>query len=122
MRVIGLTILIGLIASGSSLAESWSRFRGDNGSGLAPSTAKLPAEIGPEKHVVWKIELPPGHSSPAVRDGRIFLTAVREKQLVTIGLDQATGKILWESSSFGSDSFIAERKGKKIIIFINMTK
>ncbi len=96
MRVLGLTLLIGLIIGNLGFADSWSRFRGDNGSGLASSAAKLPADIGPDRHVVWKTELPPGHSSPAVQDGRIFLTAVRDQKLVTIGVDQATGKILWE--------------------------
>src|SRR5262249_42947983 len=47
-------------------------------------------------HVVWKTELPPGHSSPVIVGDKIFLTAVREKDhLETIGLDRGTGRILW---------------------------
>jgi outer membrane protein assembly factor BamB len=45
---------------------------------------------------LWKTALPPGHSSPAVFGDRVFLTAVRDKRLWTIGLDRATGEILWE--------------------------
>src|SRR3989449_5696704 len=75
--------------------ESWSRFRGPNGSGVSIST-RLPAELGPDKNVIWKVALPFGHSSPALTRDRIFLTATRSDRLVTICLDRQTGKILWE--------------------------
>ena len=93
--------LVVVIASVTSLAsaESWPRFRGENGSGLAASGSNLPAEIGPDKHVVWKIELPPGHSSPVIVGDRIYLTAERDQKLVTIALDRASGKLLWERAA-----------------------
>ena len=75
--------------------DGWSRFRGPNGSGVSTST-HLPSEFGPETNVVWKTELPFGHSSPALTRERIFLTAARGEKLVTICLDRRTGKILWE--------------------------
>ena len=75
--------------------EGWSRFRGPNGSGVSTST-RLPAEFGPDTNVVWKTELPFGHSSPALTRDRIFLTGARGERLVTICLDRRTGKILWE--------------------------
>ena len=60
----------------------------------------LPTEIGPDKHVVWKTELPPGHSSPAIVGDKIFLTAVRDKEhLETIALDRGSGKILWRAEA-----------------------
>ncbi|MEZ5399306.1 MAG: PQQ-binding-like beta-propeller repeat protein [Bryobacteraceae bacterium] len=88
----------------------WPRFRGPDGAGVAIRTTKLPAEIGPEKNVVWKTELPPGHSSPIVAGGRIFLTAAeggsssdagRDKvvdqggKLYTFAIQRQTGEILW---------------------------
>lgn len=79
-----------------SAGEVWSRFRGENGSGVAAAGSKLPTEIGPDKSVVWKVPLPPGHSSPAVHGDRIYVTAEREQKLVTISLDRATGKTVWE--------------------------
>jgi outer membrane protein assembly factor BamB len=75
--------------------EGWSRFRGPNGSGVSTST-RLPTEFGPDKNVVWKTELPFGHSSPALTRERVFLTAARGERLVTICLDRRTGRILWE--------------------------
>ena len=76
-------------------AEGWSRFRGPNGSGVSDST-HLPSEFGPDKNVVWKTPLPFGHSSPALTRDRIFLTAARADNLVTICLDRQSGRILWE--------------------------
>jgi outer membrane protein assembly factor BamB len=56
-------------------------------------------EFGPEKNVVWKTPLPPGHSSPILSDDRIFLTAHEDKKLLTLCLDRETGKILWRRES-----------------------
>jgi outer membrane protein assembly factor BamB len=75
--------------------EGWSRFRGPNGSGISTST-RVPTEFGPAKNVIWKTELPFGHSSPALTRDRIFLTAARADRLVTICLDRSNGQILWE--------------------------
>jgi outer membrane protein assembly factor BamB len=57
---------------------SWAQFRGANASGRQDEPAGVPAEIGPDKNVVWKVALPPGHSSPVVFGDRIFLTAERK--------------------------------------------
>src|SRR5262245_56455131 len=78
--------------------EAWSRFRGPNGSGVSTST-RLPTEFAPDKNVIWKTELPFGHSSPALTRDRIFLTGARSDRLVTIALNRQTGKILWERDS-----------------------
>ena len=70
---------------------SWPCFRGPK-AGVAVGDQKLPAEIGPDKNVIWKTPLPPGHSSPIVFGERIFLNAVRDKELLVIALDRRTGK------------------------------
>src|SRR6185295_43855 len=100
-----ISILVALIALGAASTptdgpdpEAWSRFRGPNGSGVSAST-RLPTEFGPDKNVIWKVELPFGHSSPALTRERIFLTAARADRLVTICLDRQTGKTLWERES-----------------------
>ena len=73
----------------------WSRFRGPNGSGIS-ETKNLPAEFGPEKNVVWKVDLPQGYSSPIIYENRIFLTGLRDQSLLTIAVDRTNGKVLWE--------------------------
>ena len=81
-----------------STAADWPRFRGPNGAGVAETPA-LPDSIGPDKHVVWKTALPPGHSSPVISGSRIFLTAFEGDKLFTIALDRGSGKILWRRES-----------------------
>jgi outer membrane protein assembly factor BamB len=97
-NLFGFCLLVLALSATASVnaAEVWSRFRGEGGSGRAAVGSKLPTEIGPDKHVVWKIELAPGHSSPVVIGDRLYVTAEKNKQLVTIALDRATGKTLWE--------------------------
>jgi outer membrane protein assembly factor BamB len=90
-------------------AADWPQFRGVNGSGVAEATG-LPAQFGPKKNVVWKTEVPFGHSSPVIVGGVIYLTgaeggsradAGREKvvdeggKLFTFALDRKTGRFLW---------------------------
>jgi len=77
-------------------AGSWSQFRGPNAGGRTAEERALPTEIGPDSHVVWKVALPPGHSSPAIVGDRIYVTAEREKKLLTIALDRRSGETLWE--------------------------
>jgi outer membrane protein assembly factor BamB len=81
-----------------SPAADWPRFRGPNGTGVAETSA-LPDSIGRDKHVVWKIALPPGHSSPVIGGDRIFLTGFEGEKLFTIALDRGGGKILWRRES-----------------------
>lgn len=76
-------------------ADEWPQFRGPNGTGVS-DTKGLPAEFGPNKNVVWKTELPPGHSSPVLTRDRIFVTGHKNDQLFVICLDRQTGKILWQ--------------------------
>src|ERR1041384_2486105 len=79
-----------------SASDEWSQFRGPNGSGVS-ETKGLPSEFGPNKNVVWKTELPPGHSSPVLTRDRIFVTAHdKSNKLLVLCLDRQTGKILWQ--------------------------
>ncbi|HLY18809.1 MAG TPA: PQQ-binding-like beta-propeller repeat protein [Bryobacteraceae bacterium] len=80
--------------SGAVSAADWPRFRGPNGSGVA-ETSGLPDSIAPDKHVVWKTALPPGHSSPVISGDHIFVTAFDGDKLLTIALDRGSGRILW---------------------------
>lgn len=75
-------------------ADDWLRFRGPNGSGVSASVG-VPVEFGPDKNMLWSTEVPFGRSSPVIAAGRLFLTAVDNGKLVTLGLDAASGEILW---------------------------
>jgi hypothetical protein len=85
------------LAAGASVLAlaQWPQFRGPNGSGVAEEK-NLPVDLNPARNVVWRTALPPGHSSPVLARGRIFLTAVESERLWTIALDRQTGGLLWK--------------------------
>ena len=94
-----IALFVSSFALTTAAAEDWTQFRGPNGTGVSATTG-LPTEFGPKKNVVWKTELPPGHSSPVLTRDRIFITAhSKEKEnhkLFVICLDRLTGKLLWQ--------------------------
>ncbi len=97
--LVGLSLAGALTFAAHTRASDWPQFRGPNCSGLAAPDARLPADIGPTTNVVWKTPLPPGHSSPVVAGDRVYVTAVRNKRLLTIALDRKDGRILWDAEA-----------------------
>jgi outer membrane protein assembly factor BamB len=89
VRIVCLFVLL----SGAAWGQ-WERFRGPNGTGVSENSG-LPAEFGPKKNLIWRTELPPGHSSPVIGGGRIYLTGVEHDQLSTFCMEPASGRILW---------------------------
>ena len=102
--------LLLLLTAAALSAADWPMFRGVNGSGVA-TVSKAPTEFGPARNVVWKTDLPFGHSSPVITGDLIFLTGAEGGErvdagrgdkvvdqggkLFTLCLDRKTGKILW---------------------------
>ncbi len=71
--------------------DSWPQFRGPSGQGLA-SDAALPLTWSETEGVVWKTPIVGrGWSSPAVSDGRIWLTTAEEGPAAPI--DESTPKL-----------------------------
>ncbi|HYT92624.1 MAG TPA: PQQ-binding-like beta-propeller repeat protein [Gemmataceae bacterium] len=97
--LVGIPVLVTVAFVAGARASDWPQFRGPNGSGRPTNDAPLPAELGPDTNVLWKTALPPGHSSPVVVGDRVYLTAVRQKRLVTLALDRQSGKLLWEADA-----------------------
>lgn len=85
-----LVVLLGGTAWGQ-----WERFRGPDGTGVSES-AGLPSAFGAGKNLIWRTELSPGHSSPVIAGGRVYLTAVEHDHLYTLCLEQSSGRILWK--------------------------
>jgi outer membrane protein assembly factor BamB len=100
MRVRTAGVLASVLAAaavGAAAAEApaWSRFRGPNGSGVSNAT-NVPIEFGPAKNLLWRLPLPQGHSSPILHGDRVYLTGFRDDALLTIAVDRASGRMLWE--------------------------
>ena len=89
-------VLIFLVALGPALAaEPDVYFRSDGG---VPTQDRvpLPEDLGDGQTLVWKADLPAGHSTPCVTADRIFLSVFEERQLATVALDRKTGRRLWK--------------------------
>lgn len=91
----GLTVFLAFSAHGNS---GWPQFRGPNCAGVS-ETGKPPIYFGAKSNMLWKTEIPEGVSSPCVMRERIFLTALDQGKLVTIGVDARTGKVLWKQAA-----------------------
>ena len=89
----GLTLTL-LAASGAD-DESWSRFRGPNGSGVSAGRG-LPVEFGPGKDAAWSVDVPFGRSSPVLTADAVFLTGADEERLYVVCLDRESGAVRWE--------------------------
>ncbi len=63
--------------------------------GLAALGAALPESFDVKGGYLWKARAPMGKSSPVVSGGRVFLTGLEGKQLLTLCYDLKTGKELW---------------------------
>lgn len=78
----------------------WPGWRGPTSDGHAAPGQKVPTRWGATENVVWRTPLRGrGHSSPTVVGDRIYLTTAdpAAQEQVVLGLDRATGRILWET-------------------------
>jgi len=102
--------LLGLVAVVSAVdaAEDWPEFRGPTGQGI--SRAKnVPIHWSATSNVVWKTAIPgEGWSSPALADGKVFLTtAVTDStgtSLRAVCIDAKDGRIQWNVEVFRPDA------------------
>jgi len=93
-----LTIVIGLPVKGAEDLHAWPRFRGPNGSGIAIDE-KPPVNIGPDKNVKWKVQVPEGLSSPIIVGNKLLLTALDSGELYTIAYNRADGREAWRAKA-----------------------
>jgi len=74
-------------------SSTWNQFRGPNGSGVAGDCR--PPVVVDAKKPTWKIEVPPGHSSPVLSQQLVVLTALEGDRLVTLAFKKQTGELAW---------------------------
>ena len=104
-RLTGLLLALG---TAIATAEDWPEFRGPTGQGHSVATS-LPVKWDLPANARWKVSIPgKGWSSPIVHDGRIFLTTAvplegdspKRYSLRALGVDGATGRIVWDVEVF----------------------
>lgn len=91
------------VAIAPAVGANWSRFRGPNGTGIAPDTG-VPVHWN-EQSIRWKALIPGvGNSSPIVWEDRVFLQSAAqdgsERWLLCLGARD--GKMLWTRSVPGA--------------------
>jgi outer membrane protein assembly factor BamB len=97
----GLSVVALASLAVAASAANWTRFRGENGTGVSADSAPLPAEWGDEKNLKWSVDLPgDGKSCPIIVGNRVLLTAwtgTGPDDLVrhVLAFDRNTGKELW---------------------------
>jgi outer membrane protein assembly factor BamB len=105
---LGISLLVA--PAPSQAAAEWPRFRGPNGSGLAPDSTP-PSMWSETQNLKWKLALPgPGSSSPIIAGERLFVTCYYgygdgssgdgpghlQRHLVCV--ERKTGKVLWDKT------------------------
>jgi outer membrane protein assembly factor BamB len=95
---LALCVLSWWVALPVAQAADWPGFRGPTGDGIADQEM-APTHFNQTSNLVWKTEIPAGHSSPVVWKGQLFLTGSEGTTLSTFCLDGASGKKLWEKST-----------------------
>lgn len=98
---------LGLVAAHAD----WPEFRGPSGNGhVATPGAQpvgLPLEWSETKNIVWKTAIPEkGWATPVILGGQIWMTSATPEghDYFAIGVDQATGKILYNVKVFHTDT------------------
>jgi outer membrane protein assembly factor BamB len=94
--------------SHTALAGNWMQWRGPQQNGVVPGSG-YPVEWGEDKNIAWRVKLPGwGTSTPAILDGRIFVTCEDEGSNALVCLDRA-GEQTWKAT-FGRAAGNKNRK------------
>lgn len=97
----GLVVVTSLLTLQCSVAtlqaEDWPQFRGPNSTGLSTSTKPLPTKFSPKENVRWSTAIGDGVGSPAVANGKVFVSGMSSKETISLyAFDEVTGKRLWQ--------------------------
>ena len=109
LRVVIMFVFVVLTASvitAEVTPGDWPEFRGPTGQGIAEN-ADPPVHWNQTENIVWKKAIRgQGWSSPIVFQGGVYLTTAvvnedgHPTSLRVLGLDAASGKMLWDSEVF----------------------
>src|SRR5687768_5323240 len=96
--VLALLSVLPVTGRGAPPEMTWPQFRGPNGSGVC-HRCRPPVVFGPGQRQLWKVAVPPGHSSPVLWNDHVFLTAVEGGRLWTIALRTRDGRERWRRAA-----------------------
>jgi outer membrane protein assembly factor BamB len=110
-RGLGLGVAL-LVLSFQQGRADWPEFRGPSGNGHVtpeenPQAAGFPLNWSETSNIKWKTAIPHrGWSTPVVLGGQVWVTTATEEghDFFAIGIDAATGKVLFNQHLFHSDN------------------
>ena len=97
-RLLAIAVLLSLSVATANAQHSY--FRSDQGLAVNDKV-HLPSQLDNNQNLIWRVELPPGHSTPCIQGDRIFVTSFirRAKRFRTTAVSRIDGKILWHKDS-----------------------
>jgi outer membrane protein assembly factor BamB len=92
-------VFLALLLSQQADGAALSYFRADGGK-APPGAGPLPEQLDSTDALRWRVEMDPGHSTPAVCGSRIYLTCYRSaaQELATVALSADKGEVVWRQS------------------------
>ena len=82
--------------------NNWPSFRGPGGCGIAGDIAPTEWDAPGKQNIIWKSPVPlPGHNSPIVWDGKVFLSGATDQLQEVYCFDAGTGALLWRKRVSG---------------------
>ena len=82
--------------NGELAAEDWPQWRGPHGNGISRETA-LPVQWSETEGLAWKVDIPEwGTSTPAIKNGHLFLTTEHDGQLLLLCYSTTDGHLIWQ--------------------------
>jgi len=95
-----LSVALVLIPGGATIltAEDGFNYFRSRGGTASLEAGSLPERLDDPDGLRWRTAIDPGHSTPTVCNGRIFLTTFNaaKEELATLALAADTGRILWK--------------------------
>jgi outer membrane protein assembly factor BamB len=94
MRRLIIALFVWLVA-GTAAAQEWTQFRGPGRDGVVPPSL-VPGAWPASVRRIWRVAAGEGHSSPLVRDGRVYLHSREDPAELVTAVDFETGGIIWQ--------------------------
>ncbi|HVA49780.1 MAG TPA: PQQ-binding-like beta-propeller repeat protein [Pirellulales bacterium] len=82
-----------VLAALDAQADEVDYFR--HGGGVAADDERPLVEKLEDEQLLWRVPMPPGHSTPCVRGDAIYVTTFENDELTTLALDRRSGRTMW---------------------------
>ena len=92
---IAVAFLLCCIVARPVAAQDWDQYRGPGRDGVVPH-GNVPKTWPEAVRRVWRLDIGEGHSSPLIRDGRVYVHSRQGDEEIVTTVDFESGRILWQ--------------------------